>query len=138
METIYKISATSVGGRAGHVKSESGRIDMELQTPKEMGGSGEGSNPEELFAAGYSACFNGALNLVARTKRIRTGETKVTVTVLFGKTPEGAFQLGAEITALIPGVTQEVANELIEEAHQVCPYSRATRGNIEVTLKATV
>lgn len=138
METLYTISATSVGGRDGHVKSETGRIDLDLKPPKEMGGPGGAPNPEELFAAGYAACFNGALNAVIRGKRLRTGELKVTVAVSIGKTPEGAYQLAAHITGQVPGVSLEEAKKLVEEAHQVCPYSRATRGNIEVQLDATV
>ncbi len=139
MDTLYTIAATSVGGRDGHVKSETGRIDLDLKPPTEMGGPGGASNPEELFAAGYAACFNGALNLVTRTKHIRpTGDLKVTVAVSIGKTAEGAFQLAAHITGVIPGVSLDTAKELVEAAHQVCPYSRATRGNIDVTLEAKI
>lgn len=138
METLYTATATAVGGREGHVKSTDGVIDMALKMPVGMGGAGgNATNPEQLFAAGYSACFNGALNLNARMKRIRTGEVSVTVSVSIGKTAEGAFQLAAKIEANIPGVTEEVAKELVEAAHQTCPYSRAIRGNIEVELHAT-
>lgn len=136
MENLYTISATAVGGRDGHVKSE--RLDLELKPPKEMGGPGGATNPEELFAAGYAACFTGALNLVARTRRIRTGEVTVKVTITLGKTAEGNFQLKARIDAHVPGVTADVARKLVEEAHTVCPYSRATHGNIEAELHTTV
>lgn len=134
---MYTAVATSVGGRAGHVKSEDGIIDMDLRAPKEMGGPGGAANPELLFAAGYSACFNSALNFVARTKRIRVGETTVTIAASLGKNEEDQFQLAARIDVNVPGVTPEVAEELVKEANAVCPYSRATKGNIEVTLHTT-
>lgn len=137
MEKLYTVSATSLGGRNGNVKSEDGILDLALKSPKEMGGPGGATNPEELFAAGYSACFNGALNLAARLKRVRVGETVVKVTVTLGKDDQGNFRLGAVIDAEVPGVTPEVANELVEDAHNICPYSRATRGNIDVEVHAT-
>lgn len=137
MEIKYTAWATSVGGREGHVKSSDGLIDLDLRTPKEMGGSGEGSNPEQLFAAAYSACFNSALGVAARLRHIWTGETTVVVQISLGKTDEGNYQLAARIEANIPGVTLDVAKELVEKANTLCPYSRATRGNIEVELHAT-
>lgn len=139
MKAMYTATATSVGGREGHVKSVGGLIDMDLRIPKEMGGKGEkGSNPEELFAAGYSACFNGALNLAARMKRVEIGETKVTIAVSIGKGErnEEGFEIAARIEAEIPGVSQDIADMLIKRAHELCPYSRATRGNIDVELVA--
>ncbi|MDR0660956.1 MAG: organic hydroperoxide resistance protein [Prevotellaceae bacterium] len=141
MKATYTAVATSIGGREGHVKSVSGIIDMDLRTPQEMGGKGEkGSNPEELFAAGYSACFNGALNLAARMKRVEAGETKVTVSVSFGKSErnEDGFEIEAKIEAEIPGVSQDIADMLVKRAHELYPYSRATRGNIDVELIAKV
>lgn len=103
--------------------------------PKEMGGpGGDASNPEQLFAAGYAACFDSALALVARQKRVKTGETQVTAHVSIGKDEEGGFALSARLEVQIPGVEEETAQELVEAAHQVCPYSKATRGNIDVTL----
>ena len=134
---MYVATATAVGGREGHVKSSDGLIDMDLKKPKEMGGPGGATNPEQLFAAGYSACFNSAINHVALLKRIRTGEVSVTVSVGIDKNDSGGFKLSARIDANIPGVTPEVAKELVEQAHTVCPYSNATRGNIEVELHST-
>lgn len=107
---------------------------MDLRTPTEMGGPGGATNPEQLFASGYSACFNGALNLVALTGRIRTGEVAVSVTITLGKDDQGNFELGARVHANVPGVSVEVAKELVEKAHTVCPYSRAIRGNVKVEL----
>lgn len=135
MEKIYTIAATSKGGRDGKVWSEDHTIELELKSPGAAGSEGY-ANPEMLFASGYAACFNGALNLAARLKRIRVGETTVTATVSLGKDGEGNFQLGAVIEAVIPNVDQKTADELIRDAHNICPYSRATRGNIEVELKA--
>ena len=137
MEKLYTVSATSIGGRSGRVSTSDGVLDMELKSPAEMGGPGGGANPEALFAAGYSACFNSALNLIARTRRIRVGQTRVTVAVTLGKDKEGNFRLGARIEAFVPGVSAQEADELIRAAHQVCPYSRATRGNIDVELSAS-
>lgn len=138
MEILYTTSATSVGGRDGHVKSEDGLIDMDLKTPGAMGGPGGATNPEELFAAAYSACFNGALNLVMRMKKMRpSGEPSVKATVSLAKNPEGKFQVVAKIDANVPGVSAEEAKALVEEAHTVCPYSRAIHGNVEVELNAT-
>jgi Ohr subfamily peroxiredoxin len=134
---MYKISATSVGGREGTVKTADGVIDLKLAMPTSMGGPGGAANPESLFASGYAACFNGAMNLGARLNHIRiTGETKVTVTISLGKDDAGNMGLAAEIEARIPGVTQEVAQRVIEIGHEICPYSRATRGNIDVKLTA--
>lgn len=136
-EILYTTSAVSVGGRDGHVKSEDGLIDMDLRLPVSMGGKGGTANPESLFASGYSACFNGALNLAARLKRIRVGETTVKITVTLGKDLEGNLQLGAKIEANVPGVSSEVAMELVADAHRICPYSRAIRGNVDVELHPT-
>lgn len=139
MEAMYTATATSIGGREGNVKSADGIIDMELRTPKEMGGKGErGTNPEELFAAGYSACFNGALNLAARMRRVEVGETKVTISVSIGKGErnEDGYELSAKIEVDIPGVSQDIADMLAKRAHELCPYSRATRGNMDVEIVA--
>lgn len=103
--------------------------------PKGLGGANDDyANPEMLFAAGYAACFDSALNLVIRQERIKTGETKVTAQVSIGQLENGGFGLAAELHANIPAVSLEVAQQLIEKAHQVCPYSNATRGNMEVKL----
>ncbi len=135
MEKLYTAVATATGGRDGHVKSSDGIIDLDLHTPKEMGGpGGRYSNPEQLFAAGYAACFNGALNLVARLKKHPVKNTSITMEVSFWKGDEG-FNLSAVIKAVVPGVPYDIAKELVEEAHKVCPYSKATRGNIDVKLE---
>lgn len=136
MEKLYTVSATSVGGRSGHVSTDDGVLSLDLAAPKEMGGPGGAANPEALFAAGYAACFNGALNLVARMRRVRVGETRVTIAVSLGKDAQGNFRLGARIEATVPGVDEAQARELVAAAHEVCPYSRATRGNIDVELQA--
>ncbi|SEA46836.1 organic hydroperoxide resistance protein [Pedobacter hartonius] len=136
IEKIYTAEATATGGRNGEVKSSDGVLDIEVRTPKEMGGAdGAYSNPEQLFAAGYSACFDSALSLVIRTEKIQTGETKVTAQVSIGKNGSGGYGLAVKLQISILDVTQEVARSLAEKAHQVCPYSNATRGNIEVELE---
>ncbi len=137
MNTLYITSAKAVGGRDGHVKSADGQIDMNLKTPGAPGDN-TGTTPEDLFAAGYAACFNGAFNLAARLKRIRTGEVSITVEISLNKTDEGKFQLAAKITAHVPGVDEKTARELAEEAHGICPYSRATQGNMPVRIEVTV
>ena len=136
MEAVYTASATATGdGRNGHVRSVDGVVDFDLAVPKEMGGPGGAApNPEELFAAGYAACFHGALKAVARSKKIKLTDTAITVDVGIGPNGQGGFQLQATIEAEIPSVDAATAQELIEAAHQVCPYSNATRGNIEVKL----
>ena len=136
MEAVYTASATATGdGRNGHVRSIDGVLDFDLAVPKEMGGPGGAlPNPEELFAAGYAACFHSALKAVARSKKITLTDTAITVDVGIGPNGQGGFQLQATIEAEVPGVDEAVARELLEGAHQVCPYSNATRGNIEVNL----
>lgn len=134
MNVIYKTRVEVKGGRNGHVKSDDGIIDLDVRMPKEMGGTESGyTNPEQLFAAGYSACFDGALNLVARQERIRIKDTVVAVTVGFGEKEDG-FGLSAKIEVNIPNIEKDVAMDLMNKAHQVCPYSKATRGNIDVEL----
>jgi osmotically inducible protein OsmC len=136
MEAVYTASATATGdGRNGHVRSSDGVVDFDLAIPKEMGGPGGAlPNPEELFAAGYAACFHGALKAVARAKKITLTDTAITVDVGIGPNGQGGFQLQATIEAELPSVDPATARELIDAAHQVCPYSNATRGNIEVNL----
>lgn len=137
MESMYTAVATSVGGRNGNVKSSDGVLDLEVKPPKEMGGPGGAfTNPEQLFAAGYSACFGSALNYVALLKNKKVVPT-VTAKVSIGKKDDGGFQLAVEMDVNIPGIDQKEAEELVKEAHQVCPYSNATRNNIEVTLSVT-
>ncbi|SIT98983.1 peroxiredoxin, Ohr subfamily [Epilithonimonas bovis DSM 19482] len=135
MKTLYTIGATATGGRNGHVKSENGILDLEVRMPKGLGGANDDfANPEMLFAAGYAACFDSALNLVIKQAKVHTGETTVTAKVSIGQLENGGFGLAAELHANIPEVTLEEAQLLTEKAHQVCPYSNATRGNIEVKL----
>lgn len=140
IEVVYTTASTATGGgRDGHVKSDDGRIDLETRPPKAMGGSGEGTNPEQLFSAGYAACFLGALRLVAGRAKVNLDDaTNVTVEVGFGKDSEGGFGLTGKIVGYLPGLDQSAAQDLVEQAHQVCPYSKATRGNIDVEVSAKV
>ena len=138
MKTLYTIGATAKGGREGHVKSDNGVLDLEVRHPKALGGANDDfANPEMLFAAGYSACFDSALNRVIKLSKIETGETTVTAKVGIGQIENGGFGLEVELHANIPGVSIEEAQSLIEKAHQVCPYSNATRGNIDVKISVT-
>ena len=134
-KVLYTAEATSTGdGRNGHVTSSDGRIDLDLAFPPELGGSGAGANPEQLFAAGYAACFHSALRQIAGRDRAALGDSTVTAQVGIG--PDGdAFGLIVTLVIQVPGVDREKARELAEAAHQVCPYSRATRGNISVELR---
>lgn len=135
MKTLYTTKATATGGRNGQAKSENGIINLEVRHPKALGGANDDfANPEMLFAVGYAACFDSALNLVIKKDNIQTGITSVTAQVSIGQTETGGFGLEAELHATIPGVTMEIAQSLIEKAHQVCPYSNATRGNMAVKL----
>ena len=138
IEALYTAEATATGGRNGKVVSSDGVLEIEVRTPKEMGGSGGAySNPEQLFAAGYSACFDSALSHVIRAAKIKTGITTVTAQVGIGKNDSDGFGLVITLEANVPGVEQSVAEDLVAKAHTVCPYSNATRGNVEVTLKVT-
>ncbi|HEY5981304.1 MAG TPA: organic hydroperoxide resistance protein [Microlunatus sp.] len=135
MDNLYTAEALSTGaGRNGHVRSTDGRIDVDLAVPKAMGGSGEGANPEQLFAAGYAACFHSALQSVARVKKIDIQDSSVGALVHIGPNGAAGLQLAVELEIVLPGVEPGLAQELAEAAHQVCPYSNATRGNIDVTL----
>ena len=138
MKTIYTIGAQATGGRNGHVKSDNGILDLEVRHPKALGGANdEHANPEMLFAAGYSACFDSALNLVIQKSKIKTGTTTVTAKISIGQIENGGFGLAAELDVNIPNVSIEEAEALTAQAHQVCPYSNATRGNMEVKLNTT-
>jgi len=138
MKTMYTAEATATGGRNGHVKSNNGILDLQVRSPKALGGTSDDyANPEMLFAAGYSACFDSALNLVLKKGKIKTGETSVNAKISIGEALNGGFGLVAELTVNIPEVSLEQAQGLAEQAHQVCPYSNATRGNIEVKLTVT-
>ncbi|MCX2179679.1 organic hydroperoxide resistance protein [Streptomyces sp. SKN60] len=132
-DVLYTAVATAENGRDGRVATDDGRLDVVVNPPKAMGGSGEGTNPEQLFAAGYSACFQGALGVVARNENADIAGSTVTAEVGIGKNDEG-FGIIVKISASIPNVDAETAKSLIEKAHQVCPYSKATRGNITVEL----
>jgi osmotically inducible protein OsmC len=135
-QVLYTATATSTGGRAGTSRSADGVLDLTLTTPKELGGDGAtGTNPEQLFAAGYSACFIGALKFVAGQRKVALPkEVSVTAQVGIGPVPTG-FSIQVAMDVSVPGVEPSVAQELIDAAHIVCPYSNATRGNIDVTLK---
>lgn len=138
MKTLYTAEALATGaGRDGHVRTTDGRVDLDLAIPKEMGGSGDGANPEELFAAGYAACFHSALQGVARSEKADLGDSTVGALVGIGSNDTGGFQLEVALEVVIPDLPHEQAQDLVEKAHQVCPYSNATRGNIEVTLKVS-
>ncbi len=131
-KVAYTTAATAHGGRAGHVRSEDGLVDFDLAQP---GTSPEPAvNPETLFAAGYAACFQGALANRAQTKGVDTSGSEVTAKVSFGPSEDGGFGLAVELQVSIPGVEAAQAQELVELAHEFCPYSKATRGNIEVSL----
>jgi osmotically inducible protein OsmC len=136
MQVLYTASATATGdARNGHVRSSDGVLDFDLAVPKEMGGPGGAlTNPEQLFAAGYAACFHGALKGVARREKIDITDSAITIDVGIGPHDNGGYGLTVAIEAEIPGVEEAKARELIEAAHQVCPYSNATRGNIDVNL----
>jgi Ohr subfamily peroxiredoxin len=132
-DVLYTAVATAENGRDGRVATDDGKLDVVVNPPKEMGGSGAGTNPEQLFAAGYSACFQGALGVVARQEKADLSGSTVTAKVGLGKNGDG-FGIIVEISADIPKVDRGTARSLIEKAHEVCPYSKATRGNITVTL----
>lgn len=135
MDVLYTAVVTSTGGRNGQVKSSDGVLNFEVRPPVEMGGKDGGyTNPEQLFAAGYAACFGSALNHVALQKRMKI-EPVVTARVSIGKKDGGGFQLAVEMDVNILQIDQKEAEELVKEAHQVCPYSNATRNNIEVKLQ---
>ena len=135
MEALYTaIAHASGGGRDGHVLSEDNRIDMDTRVPKEMGGSGEGTNPEQLFAAGYSACFLSAIHGVGRHLKLDTKDSGVSASVSIGKISDIAFGLAVELDVYLPNVPADRRQEVVDLAHQMCPYSNATRGNIEVKL----
>jgi lipoyl-dependent peroxiredoxin len=135
MATIYTAEALSTGaGRNGHVRSSEGILDLDMAAPKEMGGSGAGANPELLFAAGYAACFHSALQGVARSRKVSLGDSSVGARVGIGPNDAGGYGLTVHLEVVIPDLPHEQAQELADAAHLVCPYSNATRGNIEVTV----
>ena len=133
-KVVYQAHAKSTGGRDGSTRSSDGLIDLKLSVPKEMGGAGGGVNPEQLFAAGYSACFIGAMKFVAGTQKIALpADTHIEATVGIGQIPQG-FGIEVQMQIHIPGMERADAEALVQKAHIVCPYSNATRGNIDVAL----
>jgi osmotically inducible protein OsmC len=132
---LYSTTATATGdGRNGHTATEDGLVDVDVRMPTEMGGPGGATNPEQLFAAGYAACFHSAMKLVARSMDVDTTDSAVSVTAGLGMLDDGAFNLALEIDVHVPNASPEKAQELVAAAHEVCPYSNATRGNVEVKL----
>jgi lipoyl-dependent peroxiredoxin len=135
MNKIYTASVTATGGRNGHVQSPDKVVDFDFRYPKAMGGANDNYlNPELLFAAGYSACFLSALNRVINEEKVKTGEATVTARVSLGKLDESRYGLAVDLEIAIPGIDHQKAGELVQKAHAICPYSNATRGNIEVNL----
>jgi Ohr subfamily peroxiredoxin len=135
MDAIYTAIATASGdGRNGHVASEDGLLDVDVRIPQEMGGPGGATNPEELFAAGYAACFHSALKMVATQAKADLTDSAVSASVAIGTLDNGGFGLAVELDIHAPKLDHDAALALVEKAHQVCPYSNATRGNVEVTL----
>jgi len=138
MKAMYTAHATATGGRAGHVESSDGIVKHDLAMPPEMGGPGGGANPEQLFAAGYAACFHGALQFVAGQDKTDVSGSSVTGHVSIGENDAGpGFKLGVVLDVDVPTLSKEEAQKLAETTHQVCPYSNATRGNIDVELNVS-
>lgn len=135
---LYTAEAHVTGGRGeGHGRSSDGQLDVQLRLPSEMGGAGDGTNPEQLFAVGYAACFEGALGVAGRRAKLETGDVGIDSKVSLSPDGKGGFQLGVELDVSLPSIEDaQAAKDLVKAAHQVCPYSNATRGNIEVVLTA--
>jgi Ohr subfamily peroxiredoxin len=136
VDVKYSTKATAKGGRDGAARSEDGKVDVKLSTPKELGGTGgPGTNPEQLFAAGYSACFIGAMKVAGGQLKIKVpDDTTVTATIGIGPRSEGGFGITAALDVNLPGLPGEQAQKLVDTAHQICPYSNATRNNLNVKL----
>jgi lipoyl-dependent peroxiredoxin len=136
MTALYKTKAIAIGGRNGHVHTEDNLLDTRLALPKSLGGKEDATNPEQLFAAGYAACFGNAVLHVARQQKIALKDADVEIDAAVGilQRPEGGFKLEVSLAAILSGVDQATAEKLVQTAHQVCPYSNATRGNIDVAL----
>jgi Ohr subfamily peroxiredoxin len=136
-KVIYTAEAHVTGGRAeGHGRTSDGQLEVDLRLPTEMGGQGGGTNPEQLFAIGYAACFEGAIGAVARRLKLEAGDVAIDSKVSLSPGPERTFILSVELDVTLPSVEGDAAVELVREAHKVCPYSNATRGNIDVILTA--
>jgi len=136
MKALYTASVNSVGGRNGRVESSDGAVRLTLAAPPALGGNGQGANPEQLFAAGYAACFAGAMDYIAHQQKLSPGEISIASRVAIGPDDTGAFTLGVSLEIAAPGLTQAETEALVADADRACPYSRAIRGNIEVTLTA--
>ena len=135
MNVLYTATAHATGdGRNGHARSEDGILDIDMRVPREMGGPGGAANPEMLFAAGYAACFHSALKVVARQEKVGVDGSEVAASVGIGPLDNGGFGLTVELRVSVPDLDRDTAEKLIARAHEVCPYSNATRGNIPVTL----
>lgn len=137
VDVKYRTSASAIGGRDGSARTEDGSFEVKLSTPRELGGAGGegGANPEQLFAAGYSACFIGALKVAGAQLKLKvSADTRVTATVGIGPRSEGGFGITADLAVALPGLDRDDAQKLVDAAHQICPYSNATRGNIDVGL----
>ena len=135
VDVKYRTTATATGGRDGSARTDDGSLDVKLVVPKEMGGPGGGNNPEQLFAAGYSACFLGAMKAVSAKEGVQVpADATVTAEVGIGPRSEGGFGITADLKISLPGVPEADARRLVDAAHQVCPYSNATRGNVDVGL----
>ena len=139
LKTLYTAEAIATGeGRNGRTRTDDGQLDLALAVPKELGGAGGATNPEQLFAAGYAACFHSALKTVARMTKIELPETSVTAQVGLGRLDAGGYGLTVALAVTLPGMDEAAAEALVAKAHQTCPYSNATRGNIDVALTTTV
>jgi Ohr subfamily peroxiredoxin len=138
MSALYKTKAIAIGGRNGSVRTEDNLLSTRLALPKSMGGKEDATNPEQLFAAGYAACFGNAVLHIARQQKIplKDADVEIDAEVGIGPRPEGGFKLEVSLAAVLKGVDQATADKLVQDAHQVCPYSNATRGNIDVALSA--
>lgn len=136
IDVKYSTAASATGGRDGSAKTQDGRFEAKLSTPKELGGAGgDGTNPEQLFAAGYSACFIGALKVAGQQLKVKVPDAAtVTATVGIGPRAAGGFGITTDLVVDLPGLDREQAQQLVEAAHQICPYSNATRGNVDVGL----
>ena len=136
VNVLYRTRATATGGRDGTARTAEGNLDLKLSTPKELGGAGgDGTNPEQLFAAGYSACFIGAMKAAGAQLKLKVpGDATVTATVGIGPRSEGGFGITVDLAVSLPGLERTDAERLVAAAHQVCPYSNATRGNVDVGL----
>jgi Ohr subfamily peroxiredoxin len=136
MKVLYTTAATATGGRDGRTRSADGKVDLRMVPPQELGGPADvdGTDPETLFAVGYASCFHSALKFIAEHKKVDHAESSVTAEVDFGPTGSGGFGLGVRLNVSLPGVDAETAERIVRRAHRHCPYSNATRGNIEVGL----